>query len=125
MESTDQFKEEIKTYLDKRSAGDPLFAVKYANENKNIDDCCTYIINEVKKSNKFAFAHGEIFSMAVHYYDEENIEVGKQTNNVRVVVTRDEVPEEKREKAKPRRGDKKPKPQRPEDDKVVELSLFD
>ena len=45
--------------------------------NKNIEECITYILNEVQKSGCNGFDDDEIFSMAVHYYDEDDIEVGK------------------------------------------------
>jgi PcfK-like protein len=77
MKSTDAFKETIKSYLDNKAETDPLFAPVYANEKKNIEDCCTYILNTVQKSGCSGFADDEVYSMAVHYYDEENIEVGK------------------------------------------------
>lgn len=85
MKATDNFKNIIKKYLDQRAESDELFAVKYANEKKNIDDCITYILNTVKNSGKNGFADEEIFTMAVHYYDEENIEVG-DAPNAKVVV---------------------------------------
>lgn len=85
MKATDNFKNIIKEYLDERSENDELFALKYASEKKNIDDCVTYILNTVQKSGCNGFADDEIFSMAVHYYDEENIEVG-DAPNAKVVV---------------------------------------
>lgn len=98
MKSTDAFKETIKSYLDNRAVNDELFAELYANEKKNIDDCCTYILNEVQKSGCNGFADDEIYSMAIHYYDEENIEVGKPVN-AKVVVnhTVELTPEELRQ----------------------------
>ncbi|WP_288326863.1 PcfK-like family protein, partial [uncultured Prevotella sp.] len=54
--------------------------------NKNIEECITYILNEVQKSGCNGFDDDDellrawlekIFSMAVHYYDEDEIEVGK------------------------------------------------
>ena len=50
---------------------------RYANPKKNIDDCITYILNCVKQSECAGFEDDEIFSMAVHYFDEENIDIGK------------------------------------------------
>ncbi|MBP9481471.1 MAG: hypothetical protein KBF15_08460, partial [Parabacteroides sp.] len=41
---------------------------QYSKPEKNIDDCVTYILNEVKKSGCNGFADDEIYSMAVHYY---------------------------------------------------------
>jgi len=85
MKGTEHFKNTIKAYLDKRVNEDSLFAINYAKANKNIDDCIIYILNTVQKSGCNGFADDEIYSMAVHYYDEESIEIGKNFN-CRVVV---------------------------------------
>lgn len=77
MKSTAYFTRTILTHLEQRASVDPLFAQSFANIDKNIDDCCTYILNEVQKSGCNGFTDDEVYSMAVHYYDEENIEVGK------------------------------------------------
>jgi len=77
MKSTAHFKNTIKAYLDNRANKDKLFAVAYAKANKNMDDCITCILNTVRKSDCNGFADDEIYSMAVHYFDEDNIEVGK------------------------------------------------
>ena len=68
MKSTEHFKMTIQAYLQQRAAEDRLFA--------NIDDCITYILNEVQRSGCNGFTDGEIYSMAVHYYDEDDVEVG-------------------------------------------------
>ena len=44
--------------------------------NKNIEECITYILNEVQKSGCNGFEDDEIYSIAVHYYDEDDLEVG-------------------------------------------------
>lgn len=64
-------------YLEQRAEEDALFAKNYRNPAKNIDDCVTYILNYVKKSGCNGFTDGEIYGQAVHYYDENEIEVGK------------------------------------------------
>lgn len=64
------FKECIKKYLDNLAAKDSTFAPKYAAEGKSIDECCKYIISQVKKMKREGFADEEIYGMAVHYYDE-------------------------------------------------------
>ena len=74
---TDYFKLTIQNYLESRAQADELFAPRYANPKKNIDDCVTYILNQVKQSGCNGFTDDEIYSMALHYYDEDNIEVGK------------------------------------------------
>lgn len=100
MEPTLKFKEVIKEYLDKRAQEDELFAISYANEKKNINECCRFIISEVKKTGRNGFADEEIFGIAVHYYDEEDI--GTITNkDVRVIVNRKiELSEEDKENAR-------------------------
>lgn len=96
MKSTDQFKAIINNYLNERAKEDPLFAVTYAKPHKNIDDCITYILNEVHKSKRCGFADDEIFGMAVHYYDEDDVEVGER-KNCRIVTNRKSEPEDKEE----------------------------
>lgn len=75
--TTDHFKRTIQAYLDNRAAEDKLFAANYNKPNKNIEDCVTYILNWVQKSGCNGFTDGEIYFQAVHYYDEDDIEVGK------------------------------------------------
>lgn len=104
MKATERFKAIIKNYLDARAEEDELFAQSYNKETKNIDECVSYIFTEVQKSGCNGFADEEIFGMAVHYYDEDNIKVEK-TSIDRVVVnhTIDLTDKEKaiiREKAK-------------------------
>lgn len=77
MKGTDHFKRTIQMFLEQRAAEDELFAKSYRNPAKNIDDCVTYILNYVQKSGCNGFSDGEIYSQAVHYYDEDDIEVGK------------------------------------------------
>ena len=72
-------------YLEQRAEEDALFAKNYRNPAKNIDECVTYILNYVKKSGCNGFTDGEIFGQAVHYYDENEIEVGKPMNRQAVV----------------------------------------
>ncbi|EXY77398.1 pcfK-like family protein [Bacteroides fragilis str. 3988 T1] len=63
-------------FLEQRAAEDALFAKNYCNPAKNMDDCVTYILNYVQKSGCNGFSDGEIYGQAVHYYDENEIEVG-------------------------------------------------
>ena len=100
MKSTDAFKNTIKEYLDKQAVTDPLFAVPYANPKKNIDDCVTYILNTVKNSGINGYTDDEIFGMAIHYYQEEDITVGAEINcqvvvNHKVELTEEEIKEAK------------------------------
>ena len=86
MKGTEHFTRTIAEYLNQRAMTDPLFAPNLMKPNKNIEECITYILNEVQKSGCNGFDDDDellrawlekIFSMAVHYYDEDDIEVGK------------------------------------------------
>jgi hypothetical protein len=81
----DPFKEAIKGYLEQLASHDELFAKTLEKPYKNIDDCATYILNTVKKSGRQGFADDEIYSMAIHYYDEDTIIVGEKIS-ARVVI---------------------------------------
>ena len=67
MKSTENFKKVIQSYLQQRAQSDSLFAASFAKEGKNIEDCITYILNQVQKSGRNGFEDQEIYSMAVHY----------------------------------------------------------
>ena len=57
------------------------------------------VINEVKKSGCCGFADNEIYSLAVHYYDEDDITIGSPIN-CRVVVNHNvELTEEEKKEA--------------------------
>lgn len=85
MKASDSFKTIIDDHLKTVAAGDPLFAETLQKPGKNIEDCVTYILNKVKASGQCGFADEEIFGMAIHYYDEDNIKVGSKVTG-RVVV---------------------------------------
>ena len=73
-----EFKDTIQKYLQERAAEDPLFAPKFANSKKNVDECCRYILGEARKrGTSVVMSDAEVFGMAVHYYDEENIKIEK------------------------------------------------
>ena len=59
---------------------DELFAAKYDNPDKNIDDCVTSILNWVQKSGCNGFRDDEIYAQAIHYYEQKDIELGTPMN---------------------------------------------
>lgn len=72
----------VKKYLEDRASRDPEFAAKIANPKKSIEECEAYIIGEAfKNAEKMGNGAGsfiddcDVFSMIVHYYDEDNIEI--------------------------------------------------
>jgi hypothetical protein len=101
MKSTAYFTRTILTYLEQRAETDPLFAKSFAKTDKNIDDCITYILNTVQKSGCNGFTDIEVYSMAVHYYDEDIIEVGNPMNSCQIAVNHIvELTEEEKEQAR-------------------------
>lgn len=100
MKGTDHFKRTIQMYLEQRAEEDTLFAKNYRNPAKNIDDCVTYILNYVQKSGCNGFSDGEIYGQAIHYYDENEIEVGKPIQCQVVVNHVVELTEEEKQEAR-------------------------
>lgn len=84
MSKQNTLKEAIHSYLDERAKADELFAVAYKKKNKSIDECCTYIMGEAKKrGNAVCMSDDEVFGLAVHYYDEDNIKINKLPASVK------------------------------------------
>lgn len=94
MKSTEGFKEVIQLHLTEIAKNDPLFNKSFQKESKNIDDCIKYILNTVKNSGCNGFSDDEVFNMAMHYYDEDDIKVGSEVS-ARIVINK---PSEKQEK---------------------------
>ncbi|RZM18131.1 MAG: hypothetical protein EOO88_41550 [Pedobacter sp.] len=86
MKPSNPFKAAIEQHLKELAGKDPLFAETFKKANKSIAECCNYIMSEVKKSGRDMLTNDEVFGMAVHYYDEDDI---KSTGKVqgRVVVS--------------------------------------
>ena len=100
MKTTDHFRTVIEVYLTQRAEYDELFAMSFNNPDKNMDDCITYILNSVQKSDCNGFTDDEVFSMAMHYYDETDIEIGKPTGCKVVVNHTVELTDEERRQAR-------------------------
>lgn len=101
MKGTQAFQDTIAQYLMKRAENDPMVAVRLANPSKTMEQCCAYIIGEVKKSGCCGFTDDEIFGWAMHYWDEPEIEVSNTATNCQVVVNHTvELTEEEREQAR-------------------------
>ena len=83
--ATSDFKNVIQSYLEERAKSDELFAASYKKLGKSIDECCNYIIGEAKKrGNAVAMTDNEVFGLAVHYYDEDNIKVNGVSGGYKV-----------------------------------------
>jgi len=137
MKGTESFKNAISAHLERVASKDEQFAEKLKNKDKNIDDCVTYILNQVQKSGCNGFADEEIYGMAIHYYDEEKVDVGKKIASGSVVVNHQvELTEKEIEAAKKEakekliaeereRLTKRNKPAKVEKTKLEEPNLFD
>lgn len=91
MKSTDSFKQIIEAHLNLLAIRDELFAKTLKKENKSIDECVDYILETVKKSGNNGFTEEEIFEMAVHYFDEDDIKVVGTNKNVKIVVNHADI----------------------------------
>lgn len=100
MKATEHFGQTIKAYLDERAQNDELFAVSYAKENKNMDDCVTFILNQVKRSKCMGLTDEEVYSLAVHFFDEDDIEIGNSIACNVIVNHTVELTEEEKAKAR-------------------------
>lgn len=75
----------IKAYLERRSAEDPQFAESYAKPGKSTDECYRYILGEARKrGSAVCMTDDEVYGLAVHYYDEDNIHVSGSVTAARV-----------------------------------------
>lgn len=99
MKGTEHFKNVIQNYLDERAQYDELFAENYRKKDKDMDSCIQYILNTVKQSGCNGFADDEIYSMAVHFFDEDNIDIGSPINAHVVAVVNQVVELTAEEKA--------------------------
>jgi hypothetical protein len=137
---TNSFQDAIKSYLDERVKTDELFAKAYAKSNKSLKECYDYIMGEAKKrGNAVAMTDEEVFSLAVHYYDEDNIKVNKVSGGYKVSaptsapVPKVELTEEDKKKAREEAIKRlteeqyasiKKKPNKRKEEDVQQMSLF-
>ena len=95
------FQRTIEAHLSAMAQRDPMFADHFCNPNKKIEDCITYILNQVKNSGLQGFDDDEIYSLAVHYYVEDGIDPGTPVTcqvivNHQVQLTEEEIAEQKK-----------------------------
>ena len=85
MKTTKAFKETVLAHLTEKANNDTTFADRFNRNDKNIDDCITFILNTVKKSGVQGFTDEEVYEMAYEYYNNDNIDIDGDIN-MRVVV---------------------------------------
>lgn len=123
------FETAIKTFLDNLAKEDEMFSKNYTKPNKSISECCKYIFQQVEKNRKnnercVACTDEEVYGLAIHYYDEDDIVVDGSKNKVED-VQHTSVPEKtaaKPKETKPRKSKSaKTDPDLPD---VLEIPLF-
>lgn len=124
------FETTIQTYLENRAKTDSLFAETYKKANKSIKECCKYIYSQARKlaknDNAVGVDESTVYGWAVHYYDEDDINVDKVQERVEVVAP--VAIQESVKKEKPVQQKAARKKTRQELQKIFEsrqLSLFD
>lgn len=100
MKGTEHFKRTIKEYLTARHGRTNFSPSPMPKKNKNLDDCITFILNQVKASGCCGMTDDEVWSLAIHYYDEDNIDVGKPISCGVVVNHKVELTEEEKAQAR-------------------------
>jgi hypothetical protein len=100
MKGSEQFKQVIQDYLNESAKMDPIFAKHLQKEGKNIDDCVTYICNWAKNGGLNGYSDNEIYGQAIHYYIEDNIEVGTMPRGQVISNRHIELTEEEKAEAK-------------------------
>ena len=121
------FQETIKAHLDEVAKKDKQFAKSYVKENKSLAECEKYILQEVRNQAKgktaVACSDDDIYNLAIHYYDEDDIKVSGSTPKVEVKHTPEKMEDYKKRTA-PKRAAKKTKEVKVEDtDDYEPLSL--
>lgn len=90
--SKNQALKQIKSYLDNMAKEDELFAKMYQKEEKTIDKCFAYIVGVARKrGNAVCMTDEEVYSLAVHYYCEDDLKVEQLPRDFKVAKTSENV----------------------------------
>ena len=94
----------IGNYLKKRAETDTSVKNNLNKENKSLKECWDYVLGEVAKTmfrnGNFGCAAGDdedLYALAVHYYDEDDIKIEPLPSTMKVEAKMDE--DKKEEKA--------------------------
>ena len=93
-----EFKNTIKNHLDELAKVDDSIREVLLKPNKSIEECCSYIIQEVKRMNYTAVADEDVYAIAITYYMDDTIKNVKMENADVVVPSNTSVVAEKKEK---------------------------
>lgn len=83
------FMQKVKDHLEEVAKKDKQFAESLKKENKRFEECEKYILQEVRNQAKGKNAVGceddDIYNLAIHYFDEDDIKVSGATPKAKVV----------------------------------------
>lgn len=99
LKANNEFQEAILEHL--KSYDDPLLEEKIKTGGKDLAGCQTFIIKEARKKahqNTAIMRDDEVFGLAVHFFEEDEIKQEKTSNNdVKIASTKPAPKETKRE----------------------------
>jgi hypothetical protein len=121
------FMTKVKAHLEEVAKKDKQFAESLKKENKSWTKCEKYILQEVQKQAKGSRAVGcdddDIYNLAIHYFDEDDITVGGAKPNVKVTHTEEKLDDFKKRTEKKRASKKSKKVEEDNTDEYEPLSL--
>ena len=121
------FMTKVKAHLEEVAKKDKQFAESLKKENKSWTECEKYILQEVQKQAKGSRAVGcdddDIYNLAIHYFDEDDITVVGAKPNVKVTHTEEKLDDFKKRTEKKRASKKSKKVEEDNTDEYEPLSL--
>lgn len=96
----DPFQRAIEAYVKAQARKDLKFMQKLRAEGKSIEGCCDYIYSEVQSSKRKGFLDEEVFGMAMHYFQEDDVKAKKGSRPTVVVNHVPELTEAEKEAAR-------------------------
>ena len=92
----------IGRYLKDRALTDPSVAENLKKENKSLKRCFQFIIDEARKKKKDNCAmikDDVVYGWAVHYYDEDDLDIDKNAKPEKAIEKKQEEHEQESEEA--------------------------
>lgn len=86
-EVTKLFEQRIEEWLTQARKEDAAFDKKVADSKKDVKGCCNHILSVVKLAKQCGYDDAEIYGMARHYFDEDEIKDPGEQKVSRIVVT--------------------------------------
>lgn len=117
----DPFQRTIEAYVKAQARKDLKFMQRLRAEGKSIEGCCDYIYSEVQSTGRKGFLDEEVFGMAMHYFQEDDIKV-KSGSKPTVIVNH--VPELTEEEKEALREEAKQKVLQDEMDKIQKKGKY-